>query len=243
MTAIIGLKCNEGIVLCADSQESVQAVYLKGHRGKIITHIYENSVVAFAGSGPNDYVDTAIETAAEGIADDANFLEVRDHIQANLLKFFDVHLSRWQGYLQSERPEIELLVGISARSGGTDLFYYEGTSFHRTSQRAIGTGIVLAKHLITDLCPDPNRTIEELAGLAVYILRRLKERVEYCGGFTDLVALKSGGTFAFTDSSEIESLEDQFRKIDAHQTQVLRKSILSEKRLQLKWMDWAKGRA
>jgi 20S proteasome alpha/beta subunit len=59
VTIAIGLSCNEGIVLAADSQETIS--YLKQDVGKLRSVITEHCIVSFAGAGWTDYINTAIE--------------------------------------------------------------------------------------------------------------------------------------------------------------------------------------
>jgi 20S proteasome alpha/beta subunit len=233
VTIAIGLSCNEGIVIAADSQETVSG-YIKSHRGKVHTIIFPGfTVLAFAGSGQSDYIDTAIEKAIDGLHDLKTIPEIQQALEENLLGFFDKHLARWAYFPENERPTVELLIGVSTAKGAFGLFHYGGTSFHRIDRKAIGVGVLLADSLISQYSSE---SVEELSSIAVYILSKVKKQVDTCGGFTDLVALRKGGDFALTNSSETEELEKELETLERESIKELKAGILARKP-HLSWLS------
>ena len=105
--------------------------------------------MAIAGSGPKDYIKMAMDKACEGLDGKSNFREIEKIVETNLLTFFDKHLAPWAYFPERERPDIELLIGLSVKDGAHALFHYSGTSFYRVlSGKAIGAGILLADSLM-----------------------------------------------------------------------------------------------
>jgi 20S proteasome alpha/beta subunit len=221
MTIAIGLRSNDGIVLAADSQETL-AGYIKGETGKIKTIIFASgTVLAIVGSGHSDYIETATEKVSDGIGELKNFPDIKNRLEENLLAFFDKHLARFP---ENERPAVDLLIGMSMRPSLFALFHYSGTAFYTVSQKAIGAGILLANGLLSDFASG-ELNVDESASIAVYILSKVKRRVDTCGGFTDLVALRTNGDFALTDWKPIEKLEDEFEGVERRMIGSLRKEI------------------
>ncbi len=205
MTIAIGLVNNKGVVLAADSQETVSG-YIKTQKGKLTTTIFSNGLCfSIAGAGTSDYISTTKDQALKGMYELKTF-DIQDKLEENLLNFFDKHLSRWAGYFESDRPTVELLVSASRPDGGCDLFHYSGTAFHRINiSKAIGAGILLANSLLEGFMP-PEMSIDQMASSAIFILSKVKKQVDTCGGFTTLVAMRPGGDFSYTSSDEISEI-------------------------------------
>lgn len=238
MTIAIGFCSNAGVIIAADSQETVSG-YTKGYRGKIHTHAFPPSgnVVCFAGSGTVDYIDAATEKAIDGVSELKTLPDVRSKIEKNLLEFFDTSLSRWSNYPEQERPIVELLVGVTTRLGAFDLFHYSGTAFHRVYTKAIGAGILLADSLISHYSSRlAEASIEQMGSLAVYIMSKVKSRVDTCGGMTDVVALRRKGDFALTDFKQIGAAESALEEAEKSLDDELRTKIFAVP-VTLAWMS------
>lgn len=107
MTIAAGFRCNEGIVLCADMQETITG-YIKGYDGKIVTHLFPHAIVCITGSGTSDYIHAAREKALIGLDEVKDYESIRRRLESNLINFFDEHLARWSAFGESERPTVEL---------------------------------------------------------------------------------------------------------------------------------------
>jgi 20S proteasome alpha/beta subunit len=59
MTIALGLRANDGIVLCADTQQTISG-YIKTFNGKVHMTVYNDPrvVVAMARAGTEDYIAT-----------------------------------------------------------------------------------------------------------------------------------------------------------------------------------------
>jgi 20S proteasome alpha/beta subunit len=233
MTIAIGLCGNGGLVLASDSQETISG-YVKNEVGKSETIIFANrNVFCFVGAGDADYIKTATVKAIVGLDVANTFDEVQKTLEDNLLGFFDKHLAQWAFYPEHDRPSVELLIGVSMRSGPFALYHYCGTSFHRVSEKAIGAGVLLADGLLHQFNP-VGATVEQASSIAVYIISKVKQQVDSCGGFTDLVAFRKNGDWALTDSRQLEVLEKRMKKDEEGSITALKKRIQS-KAVDLSW--------
>jgi len=208
MTIAAGFCCDEGIVLVADTEETVGDT--KQWMGKIETIVYPKTgnVVAFAGAGWVDYIKTALEKAPRGLSGCEGLLSIRTTLEANLLAFFKKHLVSWHSFPVNDRPFVELLVAVATRSGSLDLFYYGGTAFYSTRGKAIGSGVVLANDLISQ-CRSNKETLDELCRIAVFTVSRVKKQVTFCGGDTHVYAVRKGGNWGFMENGQTETLEKE----------------------------------
>ena len=233
VTIAIGLSCNEGIVLAADSQETIS--YLKQDVGKLRSVITDNCIVSFAGAGDTDYIDTALQMATADLHESEDFLSVASHLEKRLLEFFKKHISPWSSFPSNDRPDVSLLMGITMRkTEGHGLYAYSGTAFHRVHTHSIGAGMLIADDLIGDYCFG-NFNTTELIKLAVYVLLRTKRQVDGCGGFTNILVLKDGA-FTFVEGSEIEEMEKELRKKEKESVSQFKKIILALPDPNLYWI-------
>lgn len=233
MTIAVGFACDEGIILATDSQETLSDL-AKEHREKIVTTFTKDYIVAFAGAGDSDYIETAIEEAEDylrGCKTIKDIKDIREKLKEGLLAFFVKHLLIWP---QRERPGVALLIGVVTK-GGHDLLYYQGTSFYRVRQRAIGTGEILAKHLIFNYCTGAE-SIDEFASIAAYIISTAKTRVDGCGGFTNLIALKRGMNFGLTEPKEIDKIEAQLEN-KAEESNRKSRSVVVSHKVSISWLS------
>jgi len=121
-----------------------------------------------------------------------------------------------------------------SQDGPAGLFHYSGTAFYQVDSKAIGQGLFLANGLISEYCSGV-QSLEELASLAVFITKKVKGRIDTCGGFTSLAILRKGGDLALADSRTIEALEDQQLEMESASQQTLKQRITS-KPLEVRWM-------
>jgi hypothetical protein len=235
MTIAVGFQCDEGIVLCADTEET--AGNIKQRTGKIVltAHPEMKHIVAFAGAGWTDYVLTAIEKATDGLGKCNGIKEIAHHLEEKLVGFFDGHLANWAYFPEAERPSVELLIGVSLKDGPRGLFYYGGTSFYSIREKAIGIGTIVANNLIGEHNKAGNDSLDDLCRLGVFVLSRAKKQVAYCGGETQMIALRGGGDYTFVHLAEIRRMESEIKAIEQACTSNLQRDLRSVVPPSLSW--------
>jgi 20S proteasome alpha/beta subunit len=242
VTIAAGFRCNDGIVLCADSLHTISG-YVKHHEGKIDTCAMEDFVIAIAGAGTTDYIRTAVETITRPGLEFIDLLQIEIALRDRMLEFFGRHLLPWSNFPESERPMVELLIAVTGKKKTQyhGLFHYAGTSFHRVYEKAIGAGILLAdsliaEHIHSDRVHRNPQTLPQLCSLAVFILSKVKKHVDGCGGYTDLVILDKAGGVAFVDSGKIEELERVYQTLERKTLDELEASIVQQKLPDFLWI-------
>jgi len=124
MTIALGLRANDGIVLCADTQKTISG-YIKTYDGKIDLHAYNDPrvVVAIAGAGTEDYIDTAQQTLLNDFSEELRQSEnlhtsIPIVLKERFLRFFDDHLARWAYFPEREEADCRI-AGSSNRERNT----------------------------------------------------------------------------------------------------------------------------
>ena len=235
VTIAIGFTCNEGVVIAADSQETIEG-YMKDlskAKVRIVTFPPTSErkgilTCAYAGSGWSDYIETAIERADDSVRHCKSIPEAEDALRKSLKKFHHECIQPWATFQENQQPSVELLIGVSV-STAFGLYHYTGTSFHRCDgHKSIGTGQILSNSLSTTHYTY-EETIETLIPLAVYVLYKVKKHGEGCGGFTQVVALKEGGDFAIVEG--IEKFESAIEKMEGASVKRWKETMLASKKL------------
>lgn len=221
VTIAAGFVCNEGIVIAADSQETIPGYTKDLSKAKVKTvlchvgDIVQGPILTciYVGSGHSDYIATALEEAQKAVNNCKDLFQAHKALDVCLRRFHKERIAPWAGFPDYQQPSVELLIGISIGMA-FGLFHYSGTSFHRCmDHKAIGTGAILANSLISQYCSHTD-SLEQTIILASYIIHKVKMNVEGCGGFTQIGSLRSGGDFAIVErikefETEIGSLEEK----------------------------------
>lgn len=209
MTIALGFRASDGVLLCADMQVTIGE--MKTYDGKIVETIFHNDsrlTISIAGAGDEDYIKTAREALLIDFPNDICADILKRELKGRLLAFWRNHLLPWP---ELERPDIELLIGVTGIKIPTRLFHYRGTAFSEVSAKAIGSGVLLAADLINSYC-HANYNLEQLARIAVFILSKVKRGVEGCGGPTHLTALRANADFGFCEHAE--TVEEELAKLE-----------------------------
>lgn len=239
MTVAVGFRCNQGIVLCADTLHTISG-YVKQNEGKIQTIYDEDLSIAIVGAGATDYINTSIAEITRPTLEFNEIFQFEETLRDRLLGFFNRHLLPWSQYPEAERPTVELLIAVAGRKRHQyhSLFHYSGTSVYRVHEKAIGAGVLLANELISEYVTQHPalKTLEELSSLAIFILSKVKQQVDTCGGYTNLVILDEKASVAFANSAEIERLEKRYDTAEKRARRRLRSEIVDAKLKDLHWL-------
>lgn len=219
MTIAAGFVCMDGIVLCADTQESIPG-YTKHSTDKIDRWEDENLTFAITGSGDSEIIQTVAQHIIEAGRREYtpnNYLygdRAKTLIEEAFLKFFKKHLLP---YPQNERPFVELLIAIQCHHNRY-LLKASGTTVRNLDPGispgadCIGSGVMLGHSLIEKLY-NPFIDLDDLIIVACYIVFQAKKWVDGCGGNTDLLVLTDKLRTGMS-SNEIEALEKLFGQYD-----------------------------
>lgn len=242
MSIVVGLQAKDGIVLGADSQETIG--YTKDlSKGKVVIMAFPASeqpkrpivTCTFAGAGWSDYIATANDKISDALGECSNLVQVQKALDKCLRKFHNERIAPWHSFPEQQQPNMELLIGVSIGKASA-LFHSQGTAFYwcKTHQ-AIGAGAILANSLLAEYCYGEIRGVNELIPLVAFILFKVKQNTSDCGGFSQIVPLRDDGDFALVDG-----LKEFEEKIHTLQTKsaasFAAKLIKASKPLKVKWL-------
>lgn len=211
MTIAIGLVAADGIVIAADTQETIQGT-VKTSATKIVVAPNPSGVIAITGAGTAGHLDAL----AQDISDRARIATARSmerEIRATFKKFYDAHITplyRFQARFPD--PDISVIIGIDQGKRGRVILANEQTAIRRCDRYvSVGVGgliadIVLARAFIPDL------PLKRAALLAAYAIYCVKESVEGCGKNTEVCFLRDGECWSFWrwDQTELDRLFGQY---------------------------------
>ena len=223
MTIAAGFVCIDGIVLCADTQETTG--YTKNNTEKISSIVDQGLGIAISGAGDTEL----IETIGAQIQRDLLWgyspkelrmtNEVRDIIQNVMSSSFKRYIVPYAAFPKEDRPWCDLLIVVTVKNEANNydcLFRASGTTVRSIEPggECVGTGLILAKSLIERFY-NPFMDLDELVLAACYIMFQTKKWVDGCGGKTDLlVASYKKDFFGGIASRDIESIEQQFEQCE-----------------------------
>jgi hypothetical protein len=209
VTIIAGFKSYEGVVLCADTQETREHAKRKVSKvrfeprnihGLEIHH--SNLAAAFCGAGDGPFIDKLIEEAWKAAKDSSSLDEACENIKGSIEY---QHEKFGKIYQPGFVPETQLIFGIKM-DGDSKLFTSLGPVVNeKDGYDSGGIGYYMADFLAGRMYKD-HLTVRQCVILAAYILYQAKEHVEGCGGDSQIVVLRERESSGFVDWRRIEAI-------------------------------------
>lgn len=239
MTVIVGLVCQDGIVIASDSQESDDDL---GMKRLDVTKVYDTKSFGFtdaeivlAGTGASAHIARAVELIAEnGFAPHFTIPRTVADVVENSMGQMKTRYG--------DDLELELLVGVYCKNCPQDddrpispIALYSvypadenekvGVAEPVTDYAAMGSGGLFARYLLNRLHdedhPTANLTMEAAIREAVYVIEEVTKVDLWCGGPTQLFCINKTGTLERKKPSEIKrlSLEMATRDVSVKKSQ------------------------
>ncbi|MGA2904972.1 MAG: hypothetical protein ABSD98_14145 [Candidatus Korobacteraceae bacterium] len=230
MTIAAGFRCVDGIMLCADTQETVG--FLKRKHPKLDVrgataypftlstephdeHEQRNDPCAvFAGAGNDgDFLDALVDKlwramngkGSEGL--DAMIEAAEDELIVQYQRFVKV--------MPDGVPKTLLLVGVWAGPGDFELVKINGPVLKRgIILDAVGCGEDLVTYVTSRLLYMKSWLTQAIP-VGIYMIDQAKEHVDGCGGDTQLVAIRELGRVEAYTSEDVKAETSRLRELDA----------------------------
>jgi hypothetical protein len=209
MTCCIGMMCNDGVILAADTQES-WGTGEKTYVGKMFPLTGEHRKAIVAGAGASRLIDYAVDRIF-GVIPQTLTLE---DAETNLRKLMgDLYSDEFEKYpCEKENKEIQLLVVLQFRKEYPCLFSVDSTMVRRVHMvRMIGV------ETLTSMAQDFHSmklTVPQAAWACIYLLKIAKDRYGGVGGTTHLMSITESGEFDFERTWDISQREQALGRLD-----------------------------
>jgi hypothetical protein len=222
LTIIAGFKCREGIILCADTQETIGVS--KRSIPKLVfepagrPHEGPALAVAFCGAGENGaFIDNLVESAWDDGKHGTTIDEVCEKIKKNIKSTYKDFGSIYQrGYC----PTANLIYGVKMQNE-CRLFSASGPIVNKIREYdSFGVGQYMADFLAGRMY-DNHLNLRQCAILAAYILFQAKEHVDGCGGESHIAVLRENGVSGLANRRNIEAWTELLRLSDRELGNVL----------------------
>lgn len=245
MTIAAGFVCMDGIVLCADTQETTG--YTKNNTEKIRQWADGGLCMAITGAGDAELIETIGERIQHALVWEYSPKEirmtdqVRDIIQQEISSAFRRYIAPYAAFPRDDRPGCDLLIVVTVKNEVNNyecLFKASGTTVRQIEfgGDCVGSGLILAKSLMERFC-DSFMNLDELVLAMCYVMFQTKKWVDGCGGNTDLVVSSySRDMFGGISSRDIESLEKQFESCETT-TNLLLTDLVNPNKTD-EWIEW-----
>jgi len=210
VTIVAGFKCYEGIVLCADTQETVSNLS-KRNVPKLRfepsegVHEGDGLAVAFCGAGDNAaFIDKVVETAWEDAQAATNVDEACASIEKSVKDSYKEFGRIFQpGYC----PTADLIYGVKMYSTCRLFSAHGPVVTEKNGYDTAGAGYYMADFLASRM-HNHLMSIQQCAVLAAYILFQAKEHVDGCGGESQIAVLRDDGVSGVADRRYIKTISE-----------------------------------
>lgn len=219
VTVVAGFRFKRGVVLCADTQETVGDIY-KRHVPKLR---FEESPRAYASLGGSDlavafcgatnkgsFVDKLVDRAWIAARNESDIDAVCEAIEKSIEETYRHYGGIYQaGYM----PDAELIYGVKM-GGQSRLFSANGPESNQQQQYCTGgVGSYLADFLVARMYTE-GLTVQQCVILAAYVLFQTKEHVDGCGGKSHIAVLGEDGPSGQVDAQRIEAITKNLEQAD-----------------------------
>src|SRR6185437_14461788 len=223
VTMIAGFRCQDGIVVCADTQETLGSAKRNvpkleltngptwsAERNELINH---DLALALCGAGHGPFVDKVASRAWDALRGVADIQEASEAVE---LMIKQTYQEFGQIYQPGSFPEAELIYGITI-GGQSRLFQACGPLVLERSYASSGIGHYLADFLAERMGANGEHgclTTRECVAIAAYILFQAKEHVEGCGGNSHIAVLRESESSGMVDFQLVEHLTEYLKLAD-----------------------------
>lgn len=198
MTIIAGFRCDEGIVICADTQETLGTAKRNVPKLRFepcnhytdVEDNHSNLAAAFCGAGSGPFIDKLIDSAWTAAKQEHDLATVCAAIETSLK---NEYREFGQIYQVGSCPEVQLIYGVKM-NGESRLFTAMGPIVNEKYEfDSGGQGHYMADFLASKM-HYRQLTVNQCAILAAYVLYEAKEHVDGCGGDSQIAVLRNAGT-------------------------------------------------
>lgn len=233
VTIIAGFKCSGGVVLCADTQETISISGIPLSKRKVPKlRFHERDpiqlqmageaplAVAFCGAGDGAFIDKLVDNAWRDVAYKKSCSSVWEAASAIEDSIKETYKDFGAIYQVGLCPSAELLYGVKA-AGGVQLFSADGPVVNEIDEfRSGGCGYYMADFLAQRM-HDKCLSAHQCAILAAYILFQAKEHVDGCGGDSHIAVLREDESCGLIGWHQLEAITKLLEYVDKESGKII----------------------
>lgn len=204
MTIAAGIRCSDGIIVCADTEHTGDVN--KFQESKIIS-IEDHTFIT--GAGATDYILMTAEKLKDELklAHPVNVADARQIVETVVRGVHAEHIFNFYNASDPNRPSMELIIAMRCTGGDLALLKTTNSAVRLGSQfEFAGSGYPIFEYWCRYFYRD-RLTMSGMATLAVFMLKEVKKVHPYCGGASQIFHLsKSKGDYVmnrFFDEDQI----------------------------------------
>jgi hypothetical protein len=225
VTIAAGFRCRDGVVLCADTEESGIGFKRKVAKIEFRPELWPSSkdapIALFTGSGDGPFVDEIINRMWEAVKISGE-TELRKILRTMMLENRKYHREIWEVYPTmfsvDQLPDADLLFAVAAKDG-FGLFSAASTRFKPIPGYAtIGCGGELAHYICSDAY---SSSTQRSVALAAHMLEQVKTSIPGCGGESYIAILGKSGAAHLLPREEAEEMGKHLAEGEQGLTQML----------------------
>lgn len=201
MTIGIGMACRDGIVLCADTEITLENWY-KYRSSKIIVSSDADNRLIFVQAGDIDAGKLLIEKLTETVQekDPATFRELKEILRAQCREFY-----------KKEKLYPQLVVAWRTKKQAFLLALESSSLIEVTDMCCVGTGSGVIQRVLESYYR-PGMSVRGATFAAAYAAKEAKDYGLGVGGPTQIVQIFNTGKWDIVQPSEVERLEQDYTK-------------------------------
>ncbi len=204
MTAVVGFRCETGIVLGADRQVSAPGAFKYFEKKIDVIERPSGEKIMVGYSGLSSLAREAREKLIARLDETQAALEEDDNNPGKIVQeaadFVLTGMGRLYGGL-----ELELLIGTSSIFSKPAFLEFDGKGIHNADDFSfLGVGDSSLLRYLAAVLFSPKMTIPEVSNLAIYLIGQAISFIDHCGGSIDLYSMNYGGDYEAMPEAETE---------------------------------------
>jgi 20S proteasome alpha/beta subunit len=207
MTVVVGLRCESGIVLCADQQVSAPGAF-KYNECKINTETISDESVIFAYSGLPSLAREAREKITKKLEG------VRVSYDSVYRASDEVLTDMGRLYAQME---LQMLIGTAVLFEESTLLKFDGKGLHVADDyNFLGVGDSSLLRFLAEAMYSKQMNNTDAVNLAIYLVRKAEKYIDGCGGPIDAAILHWGDEICEMLSNA--EVQDRIKQMERQET-------------------------
>jgi len=190
VTAIVGFQCQDALLMCADSEQSI-GTESKSQIRKIDSFGTRGGNVAIGGAGDMDFIEYVKHQLRQALHRDPPTPENADLWMESFAKdVWNAVVRPCRGFPLEHIPSADFLIGLKLKKEYS-LYKWERNLIHpipSTEHVSIGSGRTQSEALLADL-GSLFLPAHQMLLYAVRVMLRVKQLAQGCGGKTEVVIL------------------------------------------------------